>query len=65
MPKMKTHSGSKKRFKVTGSGKVTHETCGMRHNLEGKASKRTRRLNSDSVASAADTPRIKRLLGRG
>jgi large subunit ribosomal protein L35 len=62
---MKTHSGAKKRFKTTGSGKITHEKSGMRHNLEGKASKRTRRLNGDGVSSPADTPRIKRLLGRG
>ena len=45
MPKQKTHSGAKKRFKITGSGKVMKQQAGMRHNLEGKASKRTRRLN--------------------
>ena len=40
MPKQKTHSGSKKRFKVTGSGKIMKQQAGMRHNLEVKASKR-------------------------
>ncbi|MEK9737744.1 MAG: 50S ribosomal protein L35, partial [Candidatus Nanopelagicales bacterium] len=41
MPKQKTHSGAKKRFKVTGSGKITHEQANRRHLLEGKRSKRT------------------------
>jgi large subunit ribosomal protein L35 len=36
----------------------------MRHNLEGKASKRTRRLNQDQVLSKADTKQAKKLLGR-
>ncbi len=34
MPKQKTHSGAKKRFKVTGSGKIMKQQAGMRHNLE-------------------------------
>ena len=37
MPKQKTHSGSKKRFKVTGSGKIMKQQAGMRHNLEVKS----------------------------
>jgi len=45
MPKMKTHSGSKKRFKVTGSGKIMKQQAGMRHNLEVKAPGRKARLN--------------------
>jgi large subunit ribosomal protein L35 len=64
MPKQKTHSGSKKRFKVTGSGKIKKQQAGMRHNLEGKSSVRTRRLNQDKIASPADTKVIKKLLGR-
>ena len=64
MPKQKTHSGAKKRFKVTGSGKLMKQQAGMRHNLEGKASKRTRRLNQDQVLSKADTKVAKKLLGR-
>ena len=47
MPKMKTKSGAKKRFKVTGSGKLMKQQAGMRHNLEGKSSRRTRRLNQE------------------
>ena len=54
MPKQKTHSGAKKRFKITGSGKIMKQQAGMRHNLEGKSSKRTRRLNQDQVLSKAD-----------
>lgn len=64
MPKQKTHSGSKKRFKVTGSGKIMKQQAGMRHNLEGKASKRTRRLNRDEVISGNDLKSVKKLLGR-
>lgn len=64
MPKQKTHSGAKKRFKVTGSGKITHEQTNRRHRLEVKSSKRSRRLEKDAVVSPADVPRVKRLLGR-
>jgi len=64
MPKQKTHSGSKKRFKVTGSGKIMKQQAGMRHNLEGKSSERTRRLNQDQVLSPADAKVAKKLLGR-
>ena len=45
MPKMKPHSGAKKRFRVTGSGKVMRERAGKRHLLEHKSSRRTRRLS--------------------
>ncbi len=64
MPKMKTHSGAKKRFKVTGSGKITHEQSNRRHLLEVKPSRRTRRLALDTEVSPADLPRVKRLLGK-
>ncbi|NDB17943.1 MAG: 50S ribosomal protein L35 [Actinobacteria bacterium] len=64
MPKMKTHSGTKKRFKVTGSGKVTHEQTNRRHLMEGKNSKRTRKLMLDQTVAAADVRRVKRLLGK-
>lgn len=63
MPKQKTHSGSKKRFKITGSGKVMKQQAGMRHNLEVKKSSRKRRLNQDQVMSAADQKTAKKLLG--
>ena len=63
MPKQKTHSGAKKRFKVTGSGKLMKQQAGMRHNLESKSSVRTRRLNQDQVLSPADAKVAKKLLG--
>lgn len=64
MPKNKTHSGAKKRFRVTGSGKIMREQANARHLLEHKSSRRTRRLAADQVVSAADAPKIKKLLGR-
>ena len=63
MPKQKTHSGAKKRFKVTGSGKVLHEKAGKRHLLERKASSLTRRLTGTAELSKADTKTAKKLLG--
>ena len=64
MPKHKTHSGTKKRFKVTGSGKIRKQQAGMRHNLEVKSSKRKARLNRDKVVSPNDVKAVKRLLAR-
>lgn len=63
MPKMKTHSGSKKRFKVTGSGKLMKQQAGLRHNLEVKSAKRKARLGKDQVLAPADAKVIKKLLG--
>lgn len=62
MPKMKTHSGAKKRFRRTGSGKLMREKAGKRHLLEHKSSKQTRRLSRDQVVDPADTKRINKLL---
>ncbi|MDR6969709.1 50S ribosomal protein L35 [Leifsonia shinshuensis] len=64
MPKQKTHSGAKKRFKITGSGKVMKQQSGMRHNLELKSSRRTRRLNQDQVVPEVDAKVIRRMLGK-
>lgn len=63
MPKQKTHSGAKKRFKVTGSGKVMKQGSGMRHNLEKKSSELTRRLNREQVLAPQDAKVIKKLIG--
>jgi large subunit ribosomal protein L35 len=68
MPKNKTHSGSKKRFTVTNGGKIkkgklNREQANQRHLLEGKASKRMRRLAGDKDVAPADVSRIRRLLG--
>lgn len=63
MPKMKSHSGMKKRVKITGSGKLVHQGSGKRHNLENKSSKRIRQMDSHTSVAAVDVPRIKRMLG--
>jgi len=63
MPKNKTHKGTSKRFKVTGSGKILREKAGKRHILEKKSSKVTRRMSGTAVVSENDAPRIKKLLG--
>lgn len=63
MPKMKTHSGSKKRFKLTGSGKLTHERVNRRHLLEVKSSRRKRRLEKDAMLAPGDEKNVRRLLG--
>ncbi|MDY3127357.1 MAG: 50S ribosomal protein L35 [Corynebacterium sp.] len=62
--KQKTHKGTAKRIKVTGSGKLRREQAGRRHLLEGKPSRRTRRLKGTEAVAPADTKRVKRLLGR-
>jgi large subunit ribosomal protein L35 len=64
MPKNKTHSGMKKRVKVTGSGKLLTERAGKRHLLERKPSRLTRRLTGTTEVAAVDAPRVKKLLGR-
>jgi len=63
MPKNKTHSGASKRFRVTGSGKIRRQKAGMRHNLERKPSKLTRRLSGTTEVAKNDVPRAKKLLG--
>ena len=64
MPKMKSHTGMGKRVKVTGSGKLVSEPTSKRHKLEVKSSSRKRRLSGTTAISKADTPRVKKLLGR-
>ncbi len=65
MPKMKTHSGAKKRFKVTATGKVRGRHAFTSHILEKKSPKRKRTLGAPAEISAHDTPRVKRMLGVG
>lgn len=62
MPKTKTHKGSAKRFKVTGTGKVMAAKQNRRHNLEGKSNARKRRLRKAGELSKADSDRVSRLL---
>ncbi len=65
MPKMKTHSGAKKRFKVSANGKVRGRHAFSSHILEKKSPKRKRGFRKPAPISAHDTPRVKRMLGVG
>ena len=64
MPKMKTHSGSNKRFRLTGTGKVMRRRANRAHLLEHKPSTRTRRLAKEVALAPADVKKMKRLLGK-
>jgi large subunit ribosomal protein L35 len=64
MPKMKTHSGIKKRIKVTGRGKLLRQRANRRHLLEHKPTTRTRRLAGTTEVSDADRKRVRKLLGK-
>jgi len=63
MPKMKTHRGAAKRFKVTGSGKIKKSNAYKSHLLESKTSKRKRGLRKAGIISSGDERRVKRMLG--
>jgi large subunit ribosomal protein L35 len=63
MPKMKTHSGAKKRFKVTATGKVRGRHPFTSHILEKKSPKKKRALGAPKMINVHDEPRIKRMLG--
>jgi large subunit ribosomal protein L35 len=64
MPKMKTHRGAAKRFKITGTGKLRRRQINMNHILEKKPSTRTRRLKAEVGLAPGDESRINRMLGR-
>jgi len=63
MPKMKTHSGAKGRFKVTGNGKLMRRKQNHGHKLVKKSSQRKRRLNLPVRISREDSIIIRKLLG--
>ena len=63
MPKMKTHSGAKKRFKLTAKGKVRGRHAFTSHILEKKSPKVKRAHGAPAILSDHDAPRVKRLLG--
>ena len=63
MPKMKTHRGAAKRFKLTGSGKLMRRKAFKNHILEKKTSKRKRHLGNEAEVTGGDRDRMKRLLG--
>ena len=60
MPKLKTHKGMKKRFKVSANGKVQHKRCGSSHLMSHKSGKRVRRLRKQSTLNvAAESRRVR------
>ena len=63
MPKMKTHRGAAKRFKVTGSGRILRRKAFRAHILEKKPSKRTRRLAREAEVTGGDRAQVRRLIG--
>ena len=65
MPKMKTHSGAKKRFTKTASGKVRGRHAFTSHILEKKSANHKRHLGKPVIMSDDDTPRINKLLRTG
>lgn len=65
MPKMKTKSAAKKRFKVTGTGKVLFQHAGKRHILSGKSMKGKRHLRKTSVCDPTDVERVMNCLPYG
>jgi large subunit ribosomal protein L35 len=64
MPKMKTHSGAKKRFRKTATGKLRGRHSFSSHILEKKSPKRKRHFAQPVKVSPADQPRVRKLLGR-
>lgn len=55
MPKVKTNSSAKKRFRVTGSGKLVHKQSGKRHNLGKKSNRRIRQLRKTAILADGNT----------
>ncbi|HEX9624991.1 MAG TPA: 50S ribosomal protein L35 [Streptosporangiaceae bacterium] len=64
MPKNKTHSGSKKRFRVTGTGKIMRRRANRQHYFEHKPTTRTRRLDNEVTLSPDNLKAVKKLLGK-
>lgn len=62
MPKLKTHKGAAKRFKLTGTGKVKRNKANKSHLLTGKPSKKMRKLRTASLVHESEQANIKRLL---
>lgn len=64
MPKNKTHSGTAKRIRITGTGALRRQKAGRRHLLEKKSSELARRLEGTTPVAKNDVKRLRRLLGR-
>jgi large subunit ribosomal protein L35 len=62
MPKIKTHSSAKKRFKLTGTGKVKRKHAFKSHILTKKETKRKRNLTHAALVDKTDMPRVRRML---
>ena len=65
MPKMKTRSSVKKKFKVTAGGKILRRPAMRSHNLEKKSSKRKRGFRKNREVTGADRGALKKMLGMG
>ena len=63
MPKVKTNSSAKKRFKVTGTGEITFQKAFKRHILTKKSTKRKRAMRKDGIVKDTNKYFVKRLLG--
>lgn len=62
MPKMKSNSGAKKRFKKTGSGKIKRKKAGKRHILTKKRSKRKRKLGKSTLVDKTDKKSVEQMI---
>ena len=65
MPKMKSHRGAAKRFKLTGSGKVKFKHNNLRHNLESKQKTTKKRLSKTGIMREEDAKHVRRMLRGG
>ena len=63
MPKVKTRSAAKKRFKVTGTGRLLRRPTMRAHKMEKKSSKRKRRFRKEISVTGADVSEVKKMLG--
>jgi large subunit ribosomal protein L35 len=63
MPKMKTHKGTKKRFRLTGTGKAKHRSAGTSHLATRKTHKQKRNLRGTTVVKKVETKKIRLALG--
>jgi len=62
MPKMKSNSGAKKRFSLTGTGKVKRKKAFASHILTKKSKKRKRNLRKTTIVDPADAPRVRKMI---
>ena len=64
MPKLKTNRGARKRFRVSGTGKLRRGHAGMNHILTKKTKKRKRKLRKNGLVDSSDARRVQRMIGR-